>query len=113
MSTLAMWRRIDTSSSPKSRIAAISDSAPAGVPVVDLSRYTVVPGLIDCHAHVLGDTKDQSSTSGLRMSSAQKAIWECATCKSGLIMDLPHYARLAKTILRMRNWPSGTVSRQG
>jgi imidazolonepropionase-like amidohydrolase len=59
----------------KDRIAAISDSAPAGVPVIDLSKYTVVPGLIDCHAHVLGDLKDQSSTSGLRMSSAQKAIW--------------------------------------
>jgi imidazolonepropionase-like amidohydrolase len=59
----------------KDRITAISDSAPAGVVIVDLSKYTVVPGLIDCHAHVLGDMKDQSSTSGLRMSSAQKAIW--------------------------------------
>ncbi len=59
----------------KDRIVAIADSAPAGVPIVDLSKYTVVPGLIDCHAHVLGDVKDQSSTSGLRMSSAQKAIW--------------------------------------
>lgn len=59
----------------KDRIAGIADAAPAGVSVIDLSRYTVVPGLIDSHAHVLGNPKDQSSTSELRMSSAQKAIW--------------------------------------
>ena len=59
----------------KDRIARIADAAPAGVTVIDLTRYTVVPGLIDSHAHVLGDPKDQSSTGGLRMSSAQKAIW--------------------------------------
>jgi imidazolonepropionase-like amidohydrolase len=59
----------------KDRIVDIADSAPMGVQIVDLSRYTVVPGLIDCHAHVLGNPKDQTSTSGLRMSSAQKAIW--------------------------------------
>jgi len=35
----------------------------------------VVPGLIDSHAHVLGNPKEQASTAGLRMSSAQKAIW--------------------------------------
>src|SRR5512138_2572074 len=59
----------------KDRIQKIADSAPAGVRVIDLSKYTVVPGLIDSHAHILGNPKDQSSTSGLRMSSAQKAIW--------------------------------------
>src|SRR5215475_11808695 len=59
----------------KDRILRITDSAPAGVRVIDLSKYTVVPGLIDSHAHVLGNPKDQSSTGGLRMSSAQKTIW--------------------------------------
>ncbi len=59
----------------KDRILRIADSAPAGVPTIDLSRYTVVPGLIDAHAHVLGNPKDQSSASGLRMSSAQKTLW--------------------------------------
>jgi imidazolonepropionase-like amidohydrolase len=59
----------------KDRILRIADSAPAGIPTIDLSKYTVVPGLIDSHAHVLGNPKDQSSTGGLRMSSAQKAIW--------------------------------------
>jgi len=59
----------------KDRILRLSDAAPAGLPIVDLSRYTVVPGLIDSHAHVLGNPKDQSSASGLRMSSAQKTLW--------------------------------------
>ncbi len=59
----------------KDRIVGLADSAPADIPTIDLSKYTVMPGLIDCHAHVLGNPKDQSSASGLRMSSAQKAIW--------------------------------------
>jgi len=59
----------------KDRILRIADSAPAGISTVDLSRYTVVPGLIDSHAHVLGNQKDQSAAAGLRMSSAQKALW--------------------------------------
>src|ERR1700687_3131654 len=59
----------------KDRILRTADSAPAGIPTIDLSRYTVVPGLIDSHAHVLGNPKDQSSAAGLRMSSAQKTLW--------------------------------------
>ena len=57
------------------RIARIVNAAPAGMKVIDLSKYTVVPGLIDSHAHLLGNPKDQSPMSGLRMSSAQAAIW--------------------------------------
>ncbi len=59
----------------KDRISRIADSVPSGATVIDLSKYTVVPGLIDCHAHMLGNPKDQSSTAGLRMSSPQAAIW--------------------------------------
>src|SRR5580704_18869502 len=59
----------------KDRIARIVTTAPAGMKLIDLSKYTVVPGLIDCHAHLLGNPKDQSAMSGLRMSSGQAAIW--------------------------------------
>src|SRR5216683_2571703 len=59
----------------KDRIVGLADSAPTDIPTIDLSPNTVVPGLIDCHAHVLGNQKDQSSAAGLRMSSAQKALW--------------------------------------
>ena len=57
------------------KIAAIVNNAPAGVQVIDLSKQTVLPGLCDCHAHVLGNQKDASPTAALLMSSAQKAIW--------------------------------------
>jgi imidazolonepropionase-like amidohydrolase len=59
----------------KDRIGRIVTAAPAGIKVIDLSKFTVVPGLIDCHAHLLGNPKDQSAMSGLRMSSGQAAIW--------------------------------------
>ncbi len=59
----------------KDRIARIVNTAPAGVKIIDLSKYTVVPGLIDCHSHLLGDPKDQSSMSPLRMSEAQAVVW--------------------------------------
>ena len=58
----------------KDRVLQIAESAPTGVTVIDLSKYTVLPGLIDSHGHILGNPKDQSSTGSLRMSSAQKAI---------------------------------------
>jgi imidazolonepropionase-like amidohydrolase len=57
------------------RIAGLSASATTGVPIIDLSSQTVLPGLIDCHAHILGDPKDQSPTGNLRMSSPMGAIW--------------------------------------
>jgi imidazolonepropionase-like amidohydrolase len=59
----------------KDRIVGVADAAPDGAQVIDLTKYTVVPGLIDSHAHVLGNPKDQSSTANLRMSSPQKTIW--------------------------------------
>lgn len=46
-----------------------------GATVVDLGNSTLLPGLIDCHNHILGNPKDQSSTADLRMSSPQQALW--------------------------------------
>jgi imidazolonepropionase-like amidohydrolase len=51
------------------RIVSVGSSAPAGVDVIDLSAQTVLPGLADCHAHILGNWKDQSPTGPLRTSS--------------------------------------------
>jgi len=57
------------------RIRAISSVVPTGAHVIDLGDVTLLPGLIDCHAHILGNPKDQSPTGSLRTSSAEGALW--------------------------------------
>ena len=53
---------------------AVAGHAPSAK-IVDLSSATVLPGLIDCHAHVLGNLKDFSPTKDLRTSSPQGVLW--------------------------------------
>ena len=54
--------------------AAVASHA-AGAHMIDLSSATVLPGLIDAHNHILGNPKNLSPIAGLRMSSAQAALW--------------------------------------
>jgi imidazolonepropionase-like amidohydrolase len=65
----------------KDKIVSLGNSALPGVPVIDLSNQTILPGLIDCHVHLLLNWKDQSSAALLRVSSAQGALWVCVICK--------------------------------
>ncbi|HTS56617.1 MAG TPA: amidohydrolase family protein [Terriglobales bacterium] len=60
------------------RVAVSSDLGQPGgetVRTIDLTGLTVLPGLIDCHAHILGNLKDLSPAAPLRMSSPQGAVW--------------------------------------
>jgi len=57
------------------RIEAIAKSAPSGAKVIDLGNATVLPGLIDCHVHLVTDWTDLSPTGYLTISSAQKALF--------------------------------------
>jgi imidazolonepropionase-like amidohydrolase len=58
------------------RIEAImpgSAKPPAGAHLVDLSRYSVLPGLIDCHTHLVGDATSADVLLPLQRSEAQEA----------------------------------------
>lgn len=56
-----------------------ADSVEAHTPVdalhIDLGDASILPGLIDCHAHILGNLDDYSSTQALRLSSAEQTLW--------------------------------------
>src|SRR6185369_10548090 len=57
------------------RIEAIAKSAPSGANVIDLGDFTVLPGFIDCHVHLVTDWTDFTATSFLRQSSPQKTLF--------------------------------------
>jgi imidazolonepropionase-like amidohydrolase len=49
-------------------------SAPSAT-VIDLTSYTVLPGLIDCHNHLLGNPKNFNPAGYLMTSSAEGVVW--------------------------------------
>ena len=46
-----------------------------GARIIELGNVILLPGLIDCHNHILGNPKDQSPTAFLRMSSPKQTLW--------------------------------------
>ena len=59
------------------RIEAVQPASapiPRGARVIDLTRYTVLPGLIDCHTHLIGDIESASATAPLEHSAAQEVL---------------------------------------
>jgi imidazolonepropionase-like amidohydrolase len=51
-----------------------SAKPPAGARVLDLSDSTVLPGLIDCHSHLIGEIQSASVSAPLERSGAQDAF---------------------------------------
>ena len=57
------------------RVTAISTTAPAAsAAILDLGRFTVVPGLIDAHGHILSDPTTQSSAAYLMTSAPEATV---------------------------------------
>ena len=47
---------------------------PNGARVIDLSQHTVVPGLVDCHAHLVGELEHGEYATQLMRTGAQEAL---------------------------------------
>ena len=56
------------------KVEAFSASGAAGASVVDWSKYTVVPGLIDMHTHVVDELQGSNITAPLMFSGAQNVL---------------------------------------
>jgi imidazolonepropionase-like amidohydrolase len=91
------------------RIEAVlpgSAKVPSGARLVDLSRYTVLPGLIDCHAHLVGDATSADVLLPLERSEAQEAFSGVRNARATLlagfttVRDVGTYRALVDVALR-------------
>ncbi len=56
------------------RIVSVGAAAPSGVSVVDMSKFTLVPGLIDAHGHTLDDPTTQAAGAFLMTSAPEATV---------------------------------------
>jgi imidazolonepropionase-like amidohydrolase len=69
------------------RIAAVGTglTAPAGADVIDLGDVTLLPGLIDCHTHLMASSADDYGVMLLTKSQAYRALEGAANARRTLL----------------------------
>jgi imidazolonepropionase-like amidohydrolase len=90
------------------KIQAVGENLPipAGASLIDLSKMTVLPGLIDCHTHLADGARDTDPVSQLKKTAAQVALESVpnarVTLESGFttVRDVGVYRALGDVALR-------------
>jgi imidazolonepropionase-like amidohydrolase len=81
-------------------------AVPAGARSIDLSDYTVMPGLIDAHTHLTIDSRNQDPLAELEHTAAERAFGSLPNARAVLlagfttVRDLGSYRALVDVALR-------------
>ena len=56
------------------RVSEVQSHAPKGAKIIDLGRATILPGLIDCHTHIMARMPDTDDSYTLALATKSQAF---------------------------------------